>query len=216
MARAAAKVVALKSNAKVSREDWLTHALDALVSDGVEEVKILPLAERLGVSRSSFYWYFKSRKALLDALIAHWQATNTEAILAAADEPALTVTGAVSNLFACFIDAERFDPQLDFAVREWSRRSGPVRRVVDIADAARLEAITRMFARYDTHGIEPGIRARILYYMQIGYYALELNEPLDERIGRVAAYLEGFTGQKPSAEEVEKLVRFSRRGASGS
>jgi AcrR family transcriptional regulator len=52
-------------NVKVTREDWLRVAMDLLVSDGVSEVKVLTIGERLGVSRSSFYWYFKSRKDLL-------------------------------------------------------------------------------------------------------------------------------------------------------
>jgi len=64
-------------NIKVTREDWLNVALDVLVSEGVGEVKILTIGQRLNVSRSSFYWYFKSRQDLLDALLKHWQATNT-------------------------------------------------------------------------------------------------------------------------------------------
>ena len=59
-------------NVKVTREDWLTVAMDVLLSDGVEQVKVLTLGDRLSVSRSSFYWYFKSRQHLLDALLDQW------------------------------------------------------------------------------------------------------------------------------------------------
>jgi hypothetical protein len=38
----------LVGNIKVTREDWLNAALDVLVSDGVERVKVLVLASRLG------------------------------------------------------------------------------------------------------------------------------------------------------------------------
>ena len=43
-------------------------AMEVLVSDGVERVKVLKLADRMGVSRSSFYWYFKNSNtnALID------------------------------------------------------------------------------------------------------------------------------------------------------
>ena len=61
----------LVGNIKVTRQDWLNVAMDVLVSDGVEQVKVLTLGERLGVSRSSFYWYFKSRQELLTALLRH-------------------------------------------------------------------------------------------------------------------------------------------------
>ena len=64
----------LSGNVKVTKVDWVAMALDVLVSDGVERVKVLALAEQMGVSRSSFYWYFKSRQDLLDTLLLHWRA----------------------------------------------------------------------------------------------------------------------------------------------
>ena len=45
----------LVGNVKVTRQDWLNAALDVLVNNGEEQIKILTLAERLDVSRSSFY-----------------------------------------------------------------------------------------------------------------------------------------------------------------
>ncbi len=40
------------------------------------------------------------------------------------------------------------------------------------------------------------IRARVLYYSQIGFYALEVQESLDTRLSYTEAYFEVFTGQK--------------------
>ncbi len=197
-------------NVKVTRDDWLQLALDVLVSDGIGEVKVLKLAKRLDVSRSSFYWYFKSRQDLLDALLAHWNATNTAAILRHAEAPKPTITAAVAHLFRCFIDPDLFSPQLDFAIREWSRRSGKVRRVLDRADDARLHALTRMFARHDYAPEEADTRARVLYFMQIGYYSLELHEPLDVRLARTESYLLAFTGRQPEAAEIAELDALVR------
>lgn len=44
----------LVGHVKVTREDWLNVARDVPVSDGVAEVKVLAIGDRLGVSRSSF------------------------------------------------------------------------------------------------------------------------------------------------------------------
>ncbi|MEM1383006.1 MAG: TetR/AcrR family transcriptional regulator [Pseudomonadota bacterium] len=198
------------AHAKVTREDWLNLAREVLIAEGEEQVKVLALGERLGVSRSSFYWYFTSRQELLDQLLERWEETNTKVILAACAAPAETITGSVCHLFRCFIDPGLFDPQLDFAVREWSRRSGPVRQMLDRSDSQRVEAIRAMFER---HGYPPQnakIRARILYYMQVGYYALELHEPLEDRLALVPGYLEGFTGEKPMQVEMDALFAHAR------
>jgi len=196
-------------NIKVTREDWLQLALDILVSDGIGEVKVLKLAERLGVSRSSFYWYFKSRQDLLDALLDHWDATNTAVILAHAEAPQPSITAAVAHLFRCFVDPDLFSPQLDFAIREWSRRSGAVRAILDRADDRRVAALEAMFARHGYDLREAYVRARILYYMQIGYYSLELSEPLSERLARTPEYLQSFTGRRPAAADIVGLAEFA-------
>lgn len=199
----------LVGNVKVTRADWLRAALDALISDGVDAVKVLTLAERLGVSRSSFYWYFKSRQDLLDHLLEHWQNTNTAAWVAQAQAPARTITGACCNVFRCVVNRALFDTRLDFAIRAWSRNSGKVRRVLDQSDTRRLAALAAMFERYGYPALEAEARARILYYMQIGYDDADLHEPMAERLRLVPKYLVGFTGRDPDPDELEEFITYS-------
>lgn len=199
----------LVGNIKVTREDWLNLALTALVRDGVEGVKIQTLGNALGVSRSSFYWYFKSRQDLLDALLDHWQATNTNALVKMARTPAETITQAVGNVFRCVINPALFDTRLDFAIRDWARRSDTVRAILHSSDQKRLDALQAMFERFEYPRLEAVARARILYYMQIGYDDAQLNEPMDIRNKLVPAYLIGFTGQSPTEEEVADLRAYA-------
>lgn len=199
----------LVGNVKVTREDWINVAMDVLISEGVDEVKVKPLGERLGVSRSSFYWYFKSRQHLLDTLLEHWQSVNTAAIVKLAGEPAPSITAAVCNVFRCSVNPELFNTRLDLTVRDWARRSGAVRRVLDQSDQARLGALTEMFERFDYPPLEAETRARILYFMQIGYNSAELGEPLRERLKRLPSYLLGFTGREPLREEIEEFNTYA-------
>jgi len=201
----------LGGNVKVTREDWLNVAMDVLVSDGVERVKVLTLATRMGVSRSSFYWYFRSRQELLDALLERWQSTNTAAMVRQSELPADTITGAVCNVQRCVVNTGLFDTALDFAVRDWARRSGKVRRILDQSDARRLEALTAMFARFGYEHVEAVTRARVLYYMQLGYDLAQLGEPAAFRLSLVPHYLYVFTGQKPRDDEVAEFEDYARR-----
>lgn len=200
----------LVGNIKVTREDWLNVAMDVLISDGVEKVKVLTLAERLDVSRSSFYWYFKSRQELLDSLLELWEATNTAAIVHQTTSPANTITQACFNFFKCFVDPDLFNSALDFAVRDWAKRSGKVRRILDQSDQTRISAIEEVFRKFGYDDTDALTRARILYYMQIGYNAAELNEPIEIRLNLTPSYIVGFTGQQPSEAEHQEFIEYAK------
>jgi AcrR family transcriptional regulator len=201
----------LVGNIKVTRQDWINVAMDVLISDGVERVKVLNLAQMLDVSRSSFYWYFKSRQDLLDALLLYWQRTNTAALVAQSEGPADTITEAVCNVFRCVVDPVLFNTRLDFAVRDWARRSGAVRRILDQSTADRQAALTAMFQRFGYGEREALTRARILYYMQTGYNDADMHEPMAERMKLLPEYLLGFTGRVARPEEIEALRVYSEQ-----
>ncbi|MGB3243353.1 MAG: TetR/AcrR family transcriptional regulator [Sulfitobacter sp.] len=199
----------LYGNTKVTRVDWLNVAMDLLVSEGVGEVKVLSISERLGVSRSSFYWYFKSRKDLLAALLDEWENTNTAMLVHHAAMPCATITEGVCNIFRCWLDQALFNHQLDFAIREWARRDGAVRRVIDQTDCARVAAFAALFERFDYPQDEAEVRARVMYFMQVGYYALELSEPFSERMKRTGNYVLSFTGRVPTQTEIDVLTAYA-------
>ncbi|PZO81220.1 MAG: TetR/AcrR family transcriptional regulator [Mesorhizobium amorphae] len=198
-------------NTKVTREDWFDLAYQTLLSEGVESVRVLTLAQKLGVSRSSFYWYFESREDLLDRFLEHWTQRNTKAIVERAERPAETIIRGILHIFECWVEEALFDHRLEFAVREWARRSPDVRRAIDEADETRLQAISALYRRHGFDQEEAFVRARVLYYMQIGYYALDVQEPLEQRLGHLAAYLRSFSGQEPAAGEIEQFLRFAAR-----
>ncbi|MEO1538533.1 MAG: TetR/AcrR family transcriptional regulator [Pseudomonadota bacterium] len=197
------------SHTKATRNDWLTAARDRLVSAGVGDVKILTLAQHLGVARSSFYWYFADRADLLDALLADWEARNTRCIVEKCEQPAKSISEALCNFFACFVDPQLFDHGLDFAIREWSRRDTELRQRVDAADTARIASVTAMFVNHGYETQDADARARILYFMQLGYHALEVNEPMDIRMSRIEGYLLGFTGRPADNLAVEEFKNFA-------
>jgi AcrR family transcriptional regulator len=178
----------------LGRADWLAAAQELLVSRGVDAVRITRMAEQLGVTRGSFYWHFKNRDELLDGLLGLWEAKNTRAVIEAAED-ALDLTTGILGLFDVWIDVRRFDPRLDSALRDWARKSAKVRQAVEAADAARVSAVAALFARNGYGADEAVVRARIIYFSQVGYYALDLQETLLQRFKYLEAYFEGFTGR---------------------
>ena len=212
-ARLRAETPAASGNVKATRDDWLDLALSVLAAEGVAHVTVLDLSERLGVSRSSFYWYFKDRDELLDALLDRWDRLNTRSIVIEAETPAANVNEAVCNVFRCWVNPAIFSPRLDFAVREWARRSAKVRKALDRADSERTAAIKALFARFGYPDEDALVRARVLYFMQIGYYALDLKEPLEARLNLTPHYLETFTGRAPSEADLASFRDYAMRHA---
>ncbi len=113
---------------------WLGAAYDALLEGGIDAVKILPLAKRLGLSRTSFYWFFEDREQLLDALVARWREKNTGNLIARTEAYAETIAEAMLNVFDCWLDPDLFDSQFEFAVRSWALQSPSLLKEVQAAD----------------------------------------------------------------------------------
>lgn len=182
-------------------ELWLNAAYELLVEGGVEAVKVMPLAEGLGLSRTSFYWHFADREALLSGLINRWQAKNTGNLIARCEAEAATISEAMLNLFDCWVDRGLFDSRLEFAMRTWSLTDPSVAEAMRRADDDRIAAITAVFCLFGYAVTEADARARTLYLTQVGYIALRSNENFDTRMGRIPAYVLTFSGLAPSAAE---------------
>lgn len=191
-----------------SRELWLDAAREALLDSGLDAVKIQPLASRLNLARTSFYWFFKDRNALLDALLDTWEAKNTGAFVEACSAYAETISEAILNLIVVFHDESLFEPRLDFAVRGWAHQSDAVAVRMNAADERRLDAIRAMFGRFGLPDVEADVRARTVYLTQIGYIAMQVRETTALRMTRVPAYVEIFCGRAPTDSE---LARFHAR-----
>jgi AcrR family transcriptional regulator len=181
---------------------WLDAAYDLLVEGGVEAVKVMPLAGRLGLSRTSFYWHFPDREALLAGLVGRWRAKNTGNLVARCEAPAATITEAMLNLCDCWVDPALFDSRLEFAMRTWSLTDPMVEAAMAEADALRIAGLTALFARFGYGPTEADTRARTLYLTQVGYIALRSQESFDVRMGRIPAYVLTFCGQAPTEAEV--------------
>ena len=206
-----AEEASIDGSSRTSKQDWLDLAIKTLIEDGIDQVKIQVMARKLDVSRSSFYWFFESLGDLHEQLLQNWLRSNTDPVVDHALRPAPSINRAILNVFQCWIDDRLFDPQLDIAVRIWARRDPSIRAVIDEADKRRIEAITAMYRRYGYDEENAFIRARVLYFMQIGHYTLDVDEALDIRVSHVPAYLLAFSGQDAQPEDIAAFDEFVAR-----
>lgn len=196
-----------------SPDVWLGAAYESLLEAGVDAVKIQPLAKKLNLSRTSFYWFFKDREELLSALISRWREKNTGNLIKQAGAYAETVAEAMLNVFDCWLNRELFDSQFEFAVRSWALQSPEILAEVQGADRQRLDALSRMFLRFGYDERHADVRARTIYLVQIGYISMQTKEDIAVRMKRIPEYVEIFTGQAPERRELDRF--FARHGYSG-
>jgi AcrR family transcriptional regulator len=185
-----------------SAEVWLDAAYDMLVEGGVESVKVMPLAARLGLSRTSFYWHFPDREALLAGLITRWQSRNTANLIARTQAQAATVAEAMLNVTDCWITPALFDSRMEFAIRTWALTDSRLAEVLRGVDETRIQALTALFERFSFPPLEARLRAQTVYLTQVGYIAMRTEESLELRLQRIPDYVLIFTGQAPSAAEL--------------
>ncbi len=190
----------MADRARLSADDWVAAALDVLVSDGISAVKILPLAKRLGVTRGSFYWHFENHEALLNRLLEVWEETNSGSIIRAA-----TLEGGIVDryvaLMRCWLGMERFEPRLEVAVRNWGRSNPELWQKLRATDERRVDACVQMLASEVSDPVMRLHRARTIYFLQMGWYELEVDEPMDARIEALTYYFDIYVGRSPTDDE---------------
>jgi AcrR family transcriptional regulator len=155
--------------ARFTRDDWAAAALAILSEDGPAAVAVEPAAARLGASKSSFYWLFGNRQALLEAALQQWEQRQTDAVLpqlAAIADPAQRLRTLARNAFAATESA-------DLSLRLLTESADPiVRPVVERVTRRRLAVIEAAFTELGHPAEQARHHATAMYSAYLGTTAL--------------------------------------------
>lgn len=182
-------------SAKTSAAQWVEAAKTALIDEGIAGVRVDRLATSLEVTRGGFYHNFRTRDDLLKALLDLWE---RQCRLTPDQAPAPGPSGAkdwLDDFVERLIDEHGYDHQFDMAVRDWARSDPRAAWAMGRADRQRVEAMRMFFAQLGYDPSEAELRARVLYYHQIGYYALGVRESRAARRRNVPLYLRILIGE---------------------
>ena len=144
---------------RVSKQQWLTMALDTLESSGVEAVKIERLARALSISRSGFYWHFTNRQDLLEHLLDFWVSEFTGIVT---DNPDVIKLDPKKRLLTTMeMIRDKHLTKYDLAMNLWARLDPQVHKVVKKVVKMRLDYLRVIFAELGFEGDELEMRARL-------------------------------------------------------
>ncbi len=148
---------------RTPRGAWVHAALRALAAGGPDAVRVETLAVSLGVSKGGFYWHFADRRALLEEMLATWEKTGTEDIIARVQ----------SHPGDARARLQRLAPEglaVELAVRAWSRRDNDVAARLRRADNRRLEFVRSLFRQFCADEDDVDVRSMLAYSAVIGSY----------------------------------------------
>ena len=202
MGKASARKAKSKAS-RLAREDWLDGARAALIDGGVAAVRVEKLAARMGVTTGSFYWHFPDRDALLAALLDDWTSRNTASLAEAAEDKSQSAERRFAAIVDIWVNERGYSPAYDSAVRDWARVSKTVAATVKRIDKKRIALLKDVFLGLGYANDRAEVRARILYYHQVGYYALGLRETAAINAKYRPLYIEALR---------DGIGRSSRRG----
>jgi AcrR family transcriptional regulator len=176
---------------QLGRQDWIDAGLIVLAQSGVDAVRVEPLAKTLNVTKGSFYWHFKNRDALLDALLEEWIKLDTYSIIERVE--ALNEENATKKLLSLFeIAVEddgkndgRSDGRLENAIRAWAANDVRVATVLAQVDQQRLDYTKDLFEKIGFLPLESLVRARMVYYALVGEFTIGLRRTQDERLTEI-------------------------------
>jgi AcrR family transcriptional regulator len=152
---------------------WIAGALDVLAADGIDAVRVEPLAKTLAVTKGSFYWHFADRRALIDAMLSHWADGRIAAIREQAphDGDPAEALHSLADLYTRRSNARGLS--IELAIRALARNDEAAARAVQAVDAERLHLVRALFQRLGWPLPEAGARAVMVYAFLFGQSLLD-------------------------------------------
>jgi len=150
--------------AKLIKKDWLTFSLKELARNGHGHLTANRLASKLGVSRGSFYWHFKSVRDFEKSLLEEWADLSTEEIIKNL-KPLGSPKQRLSALIKRAMDGNM---KLERAVRSWATSDKMVAKTVRSVDLRRVKYIEEILQAVGVTKADRMPRAQTLYWASIG------------------------------------------------
>jgi AcrR family transcriptional regulator len=153
----------------LDRDAWIKGAIAILAEHGPERLRVEVLAKRLGVTKGSFYWHFKDRRDLQDAVLEFWKDGRIRDIRKQTQAEPGGEAAALLHTIEVYASARnRKGIAIEAAVRDWARRDPQAVAVVEEVDAERLACACRLFLACGMSNEEAEARSLLLYAYVFG------------------------------------------------
>ena len=158
-----------KDVSRLDAQAWIRAGAQVLAQSGVNAVKVEPIAKQLQVTKGSFYWHFKNRRALLEAILHDWVAAETDRVIEQVESEGGSAKEKLLRLFELTVQD---DGQVERAIRAWAVSDSMPAEVLQIVDQRRLNYTKDLFVAVGFTPFEALVRARLVYYALVAEFML--------------------------------------------
>ncbi len=173
------RMVKAAKPARLDGAAWVQAALDIVAAQGVDGVRVEVLAKQLGVTKGSFYWHFKDRDALLEAVLDGWRREATLRIISRLDQAAQSARERLRYLLQLPFHGARAErgAEIELSLRLWSRRDERARATLAEVDELRLRYISGLLADCGFSAEDAKARAVLAYaFIRVGSTLIEAGD----------------------------------------
>ncbi len=157
-----------------TKKDWIKLGFKLFAENGITGINVEKMSSKLKCNKSSFYWYFQTKKTFIDSIVEYWILTETDQIISSTNEQKT-----IEEKFQTFL-ALAFEgyPYLDFIfhLKRYAQKQKRIQKIIDKIDNQRLEFTEKLFQEMGYSKKDSNIKASIFYKYLIGYHEMIKNK----------------------------------------
>lgn len=167
---------------KNNKLDWLTFALEVLIKQGPEELKIAKLCDLKGVTKGSFYHHFSGRADFIENLMQHWYETTTLGFI----EQANTQDSAIEKLQKLDKVIASNNIEAELHIRAWALKEASICKHLEQIDNQRRDYLALCYQELGLDANKAKDVALLAYANFLGMQQVKPKPSVEESL-RVAA-----------------------------
>lgn len=190
------EVDGLQDQRGLSRKDWVAAGRDVLIDKGIAGIRLRALSESLGATTGAFYWQYRKLEDLLEDIRQDWAQGNTAPFTRAIEAAGTSGMRQYLAYVRTLVLENEFNPRYDNAIRDWAHSDGRTAEILREIEIFRIDQLRGVFEAMGFEGRAALIRARVTYFHQAGYNAMQITETLEERLQNIPFYAEILTDRQ--------------------
>jgi len=168
---------------RLEKNDWIKAASEVLSCQGIDNVKVGPIAKILGVTRGSFYWHFNKRQDLLDAVLSEWESKSTIKVIETLEHSNKSPIMRLHDLMTLAFTLAESNFSFEKSIRNWALTDCSVKDKLQLVDEQRICYLQQLLIEANVSKADSTLFARQIYFCWSGVYhqasILQLNERLE-------------------------------------